>query len=107
MSLTRNETIELLQIAGSYDGRKAAEASVHAWSDAAERARWTYEEAAEAIKSHYTESTDFVMPAHVTRRIRAIRQDLAMRNPTDPPDKAGQARLARMLAGAFKTVSDD
>jgi hypothetical protein len=105
--VTRDEIIKLLQIAAAYDNRTIADAATHAWADAAHRCRWTYPEAADAIKAHYAEATEFVMPAHVTRRIRAVRQDLAMRNPTDPPDKAGQDRLARMLAGAFKRVGDD
>jgi len=105
--MTRDQIVRLLQIAAAYDNRTIADAAVHAWFDVAERGRWTYAEAADAIKVHYAESTDFIMPAHVTKRIRAIRHDQAMRNPTDPPDKTGQERLARMLAGAFKRIGDD
>jgi hypothetical protein len=102
----RDEIIQLLGGASCYDARKPSEGMVNAWSDAAERGRWTYPEATEAIKTHYVESTDFVMPAHVTKQIRAKRQDSAMRHPIDPPDRADQQRLAELIADAFQTIPD-
>lgn len=79
MTITRNEVIQLLQIAGAYDNRKAAEAPIHAWFDSATRARWTYLEAADAIKDHYATSTAFVMPGHITALIQTRRRDKALR----------------------------
>jgi hypothetical protein len=107
VTLAKNDVIQLLQIAGSYDGRKASEAAIHAWSDAAGRVRWTYDEAAEAIKAHYADSTDFIMPAHVTKRIKATRQDRAMREPVTPPDPTGQAKIAKAITGVFQVVDDE
>ncbi|MGH3771892.1 MAG: hypothetical protein ACRDRW_10920 [Pseudonocardiaceae bacterium] len=105
--ISNDDVVRLVQTAGAYDGRKASEVSVPAWADASGRGRWTYPEAVEAIKAHYAESTAFIMPAHVTERIRARRRDTAMRNPADPPDRAGQKRLAELMAGAFQTITDD
>lgn len=77
------EIINLLSIAAAFDNRKAGEAAVHAWTDAAHRARWTFDEAAEAVKDYYATTTDekpWVMPSHITAHIRAARQDRAMRS---------------------------
>jgi hypothetical protein len=105
--MTQNEIVDLLSVVTAYDNRNASKAAVLAWGTASEIGRWTFPEALRSVHEHYAESTDFIMPAHVTRRIKTARNDFAMRNPTDPPDKTGQARLGRMLAGAFKTVGDD
>jgi hypothetical protein len=105
--VTRDDIVRLLQTAAAYDNRTIGEGPVRAWFDSAERGRWTYPEAVEAIKAHYAESTAFLMPAHVSQRIKATRQDAAMRNPIDPPDRAGQARLAELISGAFQTIPDD
>ncbi|MGH3825956.1 MAG: zinc finger domain-containing protein [Pseudonocardiaceae bacterium] len=105
--MTRSEIVKILQIAAAYDNRIATDAAVHAWGDTAQRCRWAYPEAAEAVKAHYAESTEYLMPAHITDRIRAQRQDTAMRNPIDPPDRTGQRRLAELITGAFQAIPDD
>lgn len=65
----------LLVAAMAYDNRKMpGEANVLAWSEAARRGRWSFEAALDAIHAHYAESTDFLMPGHVTARIRKARQ---------------------------------
>jgi len=84
MSLDRNEIIRLLQLAACYANRTPAESTVLAWEESARRGRWTFDEAADAIKNHYLNSTDFIMPGHITQLIRATRQDTAMRNDTPP-----------------------
>lgn len=67
----------LLVAAMAYDNRKMpGEANVMAWSEAARRGRWTFESALDAIHAHYAEDTTFVMPGHVTARIRKQRQTL-------------------------------
>lgn len=105
--MTRDEIVRLLQTAAAFDNRTIADAAAHAWADSAERGRWTYHEASEAIKAHYTDCTDFVMPAHIAKRIKAARNDRAMREPVVAPDPVGQARVARMLSGAFQTTTDE
>jgi hypothetical protein len=72
--MTRDEVIELLQIAASYDRRTIGETDVTAWEDAAIRGRWTAQQAQEAIKRHYATSSAYLMPGHVTEALRALRQ---------------------------------
>src|SRR5947209_7119845 len=69
----------LLAIAMAYDNRKPGDATVMAWQESARRGRWTYEDAREAILDHYSRSTAYLMPAHITEFIRAKRQ-----NPPSP-----------------------
>lgn len=63
----------LLAVAMSYDNRRPGEANLMAWAEAAERGRWTFESAREAIHAHYARSTEFLMPAHITAALRAQR----------------------------------
>lgn len=73
--LTELQIRALLAAAMSYDNRRQpGQANVTAWCDSAARARWTFDAALEAIKAHYTEESVFVMPGHVTARIRKMRQ---------------------------------
>lgn len=73
--MTRDELVSLLSIAAAYDGRTLGESDVAAWGDAAERGRWTYAQSQDAVKAHYAESTAWLMPGHVTERIRAERSE--------------------------------
>jgi len=96
--VTPDETLDLLSIAAAYDKRTVGTADVHAWSDSARRCRWTYPEAAEAIKVYYATSVaerPWVMPSHVTQWIKAHRQDQHMRAQTraltEPPRRVVRA----------------
>lgn len=75
MTLTRDQVVSLLQVAQAYDNRNLGTANVHAWHDAADRGRWGFEEAVNAIKAHYAESSEYLLPAHVTARIRWKQQE--------------------------------
>lgn len=63
----------LLAVAMGYDNRRPGDLNVVAWREAASRARWTFDAALEAIHQHYAESTEFLMPAHITQRVKAMR----------------------------------
>lgn len=71
--LTEREIRALLAITMAYDNRRASDAAVLAWGEVADRARWTFDEAKEAIHTHYASSTEFLMPAHITAEIRRAR----------------------------------
>lgn len=71
------EIRRLYALAMSYDNRKLSEANITAWWEQAERHRWTYDEAREAIHAHHGESPDFLMPAHVTAIIKRQRRQPA------------------------------
>lgn len=74
MTLYTDEITRLLAIAAGYDNRRPGELNTAAWHDASHRGRWTFEEAAEAVKEHYANKVEFVMPAHVTEIIRTHRR---------------------------------
>lgn len=69
--LTDPQVRALLAAAMSYDNRKPGNANVAAWTEAATRGRWTFDAALDAIHAHYAASTDFLMPGHITQRIKA------------------------------------
>jgi hypothetical protein len=71
---TQSETIDLLTAVSAYDGRPPSEAQTAAWREAAARGRWTLPEALEAVHGHFAESAAWIMPAHVTERVRAARR---------------------------------
>lgn len=73
MTMTKNEVIDLLSLISAYDKRTAGQAEIHAFGDAAARGRWSFDEAAEAVKGHYAEETAWLMPAHITKRIKVWR----------------------------------
>lgn len=85
--MTPDEIINLLTAAAAFDRRKVGEADVRAWADAAGRGRWTYDEALEAVKAHYADSTAWLMPGHVTEAIRARRTQPAPAAALPAPDR--------------------
>lgn len=106
--MTRNEIIDLLSVISAYDNRNASQAAVLAWEKAAELGRWTFSEALDAVHAHFTVSTAFLMPAHITDRIRAARQDAAMRQPVvTPPNQISQDRLTALISSAFRAINQN
>lgn len=106
MMLTEREIKLVLAAAMAYDNRKPGEANTAAWSEAANRGRWSFPEALEAVHQHYAERSEWLMPGMVTQAIRAARQDTAMRGPQEPtPDPIGQARLRELVSGAFHAIT--
>jgi hypothetical protein len=100
--MTTDDVVDLLSAITAYDNRNASPANVIAWAKAAELGRWTLPEALDAVHAHFSECTDFLMPAHITARVKAARQDRALRAqnaeltaaPTDP---AAAGRIARII----------
>lgn len=74
MTLTREQVVDLLSVAAAYDSRKPNPDTVLAWTEAAGRGRWDYQGALTAIHEHYAESAEWIMPAHITTRLKAVRQ---------------------------------
>lgn len=104
--MTEDQVRKLLVVAMSYDNRKMpGEANVMAWCEAARRGRWTFESALDAIHSHYAEDTAFLMPGHITARVRKARQlqppveRLAIEAPPAEPERIRSIMggLAKML----------
>lgn len=83
--MTRDQIIDLLSVVVAYDNRHAGQGQLAAWTEAADRGHWTYDLALDAIHGHYAESRDWIMPADVTKRVRAAKQDQRLRAAIGPP----------------------
>lgn len=69
------EIRELLALVMAYDSRiKPGKARAEAWADAAQRERWTWATASEAVKAHYARSRESIMPGDITKHVSAQRQ---------------------------------
>ncbi|RSN12846.1 hypothetical protein DMB42_11755 [Nonomuraea sp. WAC 01424] len=69
--MTPEEVIDLLTTAAAYDRRKVGQTDVVAWHAAVKDLDFL--DAQDAVIGHYTETTDWLMPAHVRTRVKAIR----------------------------------
>lgn len=69
--MTRDQVVEVLQTIAVYDNRKLDTLTIAAWTEAAERARWTHQGAIDAVHHHFARSSEWCMPAHITERLRA------------------------------------
>lgn len=105
--LTEVQVRAVLATAMSYDNRKPpGQANVVAWCDSAARARWTFDAAIEAVKAHYAEDSAFLMPGHITARIRKERQTLpppVQRLAIEAPP-AEPRRIRSIIAGLAKDL---
>jgi hypothetical protein len=82
--MNAEETSRLLARCASYDRRKIGEADVLAWLQVLGDLRFADCDA--AVIGHYTDSTDWIMPAHVRRRVLEIRnQRLSVTEIPPPP----------------------
>ncbi len=101
--MSPDDVLVLLQVAQSYDNRNIDRLMQSAWLDAAHRARWDREDALLAVRAHYAESVERIMPGHVTARIRAARKapgyapEYRPAIAAGPPATAEQRTAARAL----------
>lgn len=101
-----SDAAELLTLAAAFDRRTIGKADAIAWADAL--TGLDPNDCAEAIRAHFRDSTDYLMPAHVRRGVRKIRADrvraadssLLDPHDVDPADVGGYlaARRARIAA---------
>lgn len=66
------ETAEVLAVIQVYDNRRVDETTVKAWHRVLHRLG--YHDCLAAVEAHYTDSTDWLMPAHITRRVKSTRR---------------------------------
>lgn len=71
--MKKSEAALILAAAAARDLRTVGEADVLAWHEDLEDI--TYPEAREALKRHYRNSTDRIMPAHIRQHVRVIRDE--------------------------------
>lgn len=67
------EAFQLLTLASARDGRKVSQAVARVWAD--DLAYIPLDLAAEAARNHFRESSDWLMPAHITRGVARIRRE--------------------------------
>lgn len=84
-----SETARLLSAMSAYDRRTVGDGDVIAWQAVLPDA--AFEDCLEAVKQHYAEQTDWMMPAHVRRAVRDMvsQRDMAARHTGWAPGQAG------------------
>jgi hypothetical protein len=101
--VTEDEIRGLLAAAMAYDNRRPGDANVAAWLEAATRARWTFPAALDAVHAHYATATQFLMPGHVTERIRQDRREPApaagLLGPSDPASDDTRSTVMDQIRG--------
>jgi hypothetical protein len=71
--VNRDDAVKLLAIASAFDNRKPNEAQAIAWAEVLDGL--DPRDCVEAIKGHYKESKEYLMPAHVVARARMAMLD--------------------------------
>ena len=105
--MTPDETIDLLCVAAAFDRRTTGESDVIAWHAAVGDLDFTDSRA--AVIAHYQESRDWVMPADVRTRVRAMRRDRLAREIVPAPsaeltDEPGRYKAA--LQAGIRRIAD-
>lgn len=72
--MTPAEAGRVLALAAAYDNRQAGQAAALAWAQALDPGI-TVDDAQAAVVAHYRDSREWVMPADVNRRCRALRAE--------------------------------
>lgn len=98
--MTEDDIRILFAVAMAYDNRKPSNANMTAWWEQADRCRWTLDEAKEAIHVHHSESSDYLMPAHITAIIRRHRQIPGRHVPQLPAAPKAEDQRVRTLIAA-------
>jgi hypothetical protein len=81
--VTIEETIDLLALAAAFDRRNIGEADSVAWHAAL--GDIPFADAQEAVIGHYRQSREFIMPADVWNRVKAMRSDRIARAVVNAP----------------------
>lgn len=93
--MTLDETIDLLTVAVAFDRRTVGEADAIAWHAAV--GDLDFADSREAVIAHYRASRDWIMPADVRSRVKALRRDrldreIAPAPPAELTDNPGRYR---------------
>lgn len=95
----------LLSMAATVDNRKPDADAAKAWAAMLDGLR--VEDCMQAIREHYTESTEWLMPAMVRARVKRIRaKRIADHPPLIPPPGLSDAEERQWLAGARRHIGD-
>jgi hypothetical protein len=106
--MTHDEVVDLLSAINVHDHRAVGRPTIAEWLAVADVGRWTYVEALAAMRAHFTDSKEYLMPAHITERIRAARADAAARELAEAAaviDVASAERVAEIVAELAETLA--
>lgn len=73
--MTPADAAKLLTLVHAYDGRKPDQARAHAWADAL--TDLNPDDCAQAVRRYFRTNHDWIMPAHIRRIVRDIRDEQA------------------------------
>lgn len=104
-----SETADLLTAMSAFDRRTIGDGDVIAWQSILPDA--SFEDCLEAVKQHYAESTEWMMPAHVRRSVRDMvsQREMAARHTGWAPGQAGVPRdraVPEVATGERLALSD-
>lgn len=114
--ITPADAAEILTIAAAFDRRTVGEADALAWADALHDL--DPHDCGQAVRDHYANSTDWLMPAHVRAGVKRLRAERMRAVPTsalepadvDPDDIAeyqqARLRLVRAVADGKPVPAD-
>ncbi len=71
--MNRAQVVDLLTMAAAYDARTIGDADVVAWHAILHET--DFADAKAALLGHFAESTERLMPAHIRRRVSALREE--------------------------------
>ena len=97
-AMTPAAAADLLALAAAFDRRTIGKADAVAWADALHDLAPA--DCAEAIRAHFRDSTDYLMPAHVRQGVKRIRADRirSANSAIFEPDDANPDDVAAYLA---------
>jgi hypothetical protein len=107
ITMTRDEVIDVLTCAAAYDRRTIGDTDIAAWTLAIGDLH--FPDAQAAVVEHYTETTEWLMPAHVRRLVKRARElRLAARPiPGPPPELTDDERAYKATLDAnIKRIAD-
>lgn len=97
--MKKSEVLKLLTIASAFDNRRPTDEQVDAWF--AVIGDLDYSDSEQAVREHFRESTDWMLPGHVVAGVRALRAERAWEPPALTPDEAVLCAAAGVPAEEF------
>lgn len=105
--MTLEETVDLLTAAAAFDRRTVGKADAVAWH--AVLGDLDFQDAQAAVIAHYRDSREWIMPADVRTRVKAMRRDRLERGliPAPPAELADDpARYRASLGANIRQIAD-
>lgn len=105
--MTPSEVADILTAAAMFDRRTVGTADAMAWH--AVVGDLPFDDALAAVRAHYTEGNDWLMPAHVRQRVKAMRRDRIERQiaPAPAPELTDNpVRYRESLEASIRSIAD-